>query len=199
MVSCKQIDLLSANKETETSVLNTIKVLEAKQQEEAALKKAEEFKKIIERINTTTGSDKEAVISFKKDLGERYQPAIEFISELKTRAVNSDTSISDRAANIANRMLSQGIDEAKTIKKAWKDKFDPEVKVKRKSKQTALREICEAGAEYSRDGYGTQAQIAHELAYWVIDLYKQTGGAASEGQLRNAGAHGYMYENCSKY
>lgn len=68
-----------------------------------------------------------------------------------------------------------------------------------KSAGVALREICEAGKEYSEDGFGTPKQIAHELAYWVIDLHKQTGGKASEASLRKAGSDGYMFENCSNY
>lgn len=68
-----------------------------------------------------------------------------------------------------------------------------------KSADVALREICEAGKEYSEDGFGTPKQIAHELAYWVIDLHKQTGGKASEAALRKAGSNGYMFENCSNY
>ena len=68
-----------------------------------------------------------------------------------------------------------------------------------KSASTALREICEAGKEYSEDGFGTPKQIAHELAYWVIDLHKETDGKASEAALRKAGSDGYMFENCSNY
>lgn len=68
-----------------------------------------------------------------------------------------------------------------------------------KSASVALREICQAGVEYSQDGIGTPTQIAHELGYWVIDLHKQTGGKASEAALRQAGSDGYMFENCSKY
>jgi len=68
-----------------------------------------------------------------------------------------------------------------------------------KSAKAALREICEAGVEYSQDGIGTAQQIAHELAYWVIDLHRETGGQASEAALRKAGSDGYMFEDCSKY
>ena len=68
-----------------------------------------------------------------------------------------------------------------------------------KSRKQALREICEAGDEYRRDGFGTAQQIAHELAYWVIDLHRETGGKASEGELKNAASQGYVDGNCSMY
>lgn len=196
---CKQVDLSSTDKETENSVLKAIASIEEDNRKEVLIKKEESFKKLIKLIEESTGGNKQALIEFKKLHEDNYQPAIDFMSDLRSRSTNKDTDISDKALNICHRMTDAGISKANAIVGDWRAQKETKSKAARTSKQAALREICEAGAEYSRDGYGTQAQIAHELAYWVIDLYKQTGGAASEGQLRTAGSHGYMYENCSKY
>lgn len=82
--------------------------------------------------------------------------------------------------------------EAEKVRKA-------EYEASLKTPQAAYREICAAGKEYAEDGIGTQAQIARELAYWALDLKKQTGGRATEGKLRQAGTDGYIFEDCSKY
>lgn len=196
MVYCKQIDLSSTDKDTEASVLKTIETIETEQEEAAAVKKAEEFQELVGilELDDDTKANK-AIVPITKSVEAKYPPAEEYMSTLNQRWRNGDKKAIRNLVKLSNN----GSKEAKAIIDKYNAEKEKASAPKRKSKQAALREICEAGAEYSRDGYGTQQQIAHELAYWVIDLYKQTGGAASEGQLKNAGAHGYMYENCSKY
>lgn len=212
---CNEVNLTSTDKGTEDSVRKSIEVIQAKQNEAVATERAKNFEKIIANIS----SDKPPVINtseivgnwgnktstaaaqkpkdndineFKKELDSGYPPAKDYMSSLKKRLYNKENN----ATNILSKMANIGIPEATIILQEYNSKKE---KPSLKTKQQALKEICEAGAEYSRDGYGTQAQIARELAFWALDLYKQSGGAASEGQLKNAATHGYMFENCSTY
>lgn len=199
---CEEIDLSSTDKETEEAVLASIAAIEKKRQLEAANRELPKLTHVCSDADgrNTMEDQMEACKKLRVQIDNENPAAIEYLNTLIESAKTNDDYESKKALDKLAHY--SGLPEAKNALNSIKEKKQKEQAANakpRKSKQQALREICEAGAEYSRDGYGTQAQIARELAFWALDLYRQSGGAASEGQLRNAATHGYMYENCSKY
>ena len=202
--SCKLVDMSSTDPETEKSVLSAIEITEKRLAEEELKKKEEEQRRKKVEFNTYTknleSSNNEirtkAAEKVNKAIADNFPDATDYFEKLKSRSMQGDEQATYALAGLANRGNKDAVSFLNDLSKK---KREAKRKANLKTKRQALREICEAGAEYSRDGYGTPAQIARELAYWVIDLHRQTGGAATEGQLKTAGSHGYMFENCSKY
>ena len=173
-----------------------------KKQEEIKREKDRQYALETERIKAEAAMIASAAEKAKADAAASASDAEKAKAEAEASALAVEKAKAEEAkTRLENeRQLNQKDQPKISLESNPTPKRQPPTpKPSYKSKAAALREICQAGKEYAEDGLGTSQQIAHELAYWVIDLHKQTGGAASEGQLKRAGSHGYMYENCSKY
>lgn len=150
MIYCETINLSSTDKETEDLVLAVINEHEAEQKKKAEAAEAAELNSIIATLSTgkidAAYENAEDILQIK--LKADYQPANDYILTLEKQFINNGDK---NASLLLARLSNSGIKQAQDVLARFQSKDASAKKVSRKSRQSALREICEAGAEYSRD------------------------------------------------